>query len=95
LFHFIELVCAVRAAVEQVLTHYSQPQQAQGDAGAHHLALQALCPAIFSLLVDGLKPQVDTVFGPVTNSTWRVVEASAQQGEITFLIIQNKRFLVM
>ncbi|KAF4518860.1 hypothetical protein B566_EDAN006711 [Ephemera danica] len=78
-----ELVCAVKLAVDQIMSHYSRPLQESGDAGAHHLALQVLCPALLALLTDSLRTQVDTVFGPVPNSAWRVVEASAQQGQVS------------
>lgn len=39
-----------------------------------------LSPAIYQLLSDGLLPNVNTFFGQVNNSVWRVVEASVKKG---------------
>lgn len=40
----------------------------------------SLSPALYHLLSDGLLPSVTTLFGQVTNSIWRVVEASVKKG---------------
>ncbi|KAG8231472.1 hypothetical protein J437_LFUL000189 [Ladona fulva] len=40
------------------------------------LAMRTLCPTLHDLLADGLKGSIDTVFGPVHNSPWRIAEAS-------------------
>ena len=40
-----------------------------------------LSPAIYQLLSDGLLPNVNTFFGQVNNSVWRVVEASVKKGD--------------
>lgn len=40
-----------------------------------------LSPAIYQLLSDGLLPNVNTFFGSVNNSVWRVVEASVKKGK--------------
>lgn len=32
---------------------------------------------------DGLKPNLSSSFGPISNSVWKVVEASSQQGPLT------------
>ncbi|XP_066905195.1 serine-rich adhesin for platelets isoform X4 [Halyomorpha halys] len=45
--------------------------------------LDSLCPPLYSLLSDGLRPKIETAFGPIGNSVWQVVEASAQQGPMT------------
>ncbi|KAJ8961767.1 hypothetical protein NQ318_021368 [Aromia moschata] len=47
------------------------------------LALTTLCPALYAVLSDGLKPCLETSFGAINNSVWQVVEASAQQGPLT------------
>lgn len=44
--------------------------------------LASLCPAVHTILSDGLLPTVQGFFGPVPNSPWKVAEASIQQGEI-------------
>jgi hypothetical protein len=43
-----------------------------------------LSPAIYQLLSDGLLPNVNTFFGQVNNSVWRVVEASVKKGYFYF-----------
>ncbi|XP_017778180.1 PREDICTED: uncharacterized protein LOC108563887 [Nicrophorus vespilloides] len=47
------------------------------------LVLNTLCPALYAVLSDGLKPSLETSFGAIGNSVWQVIEASAQQGPLT------------
>ncbi|XP_014613806.1 PREDICTED: uncharacterized protein LOC106792140 isoform X3 [Polistes canadensis] len=47
------------------------------------LCLSNLCPALYTIMSDGLKPHLQSTFGPLANSVWQVVEASAQQGPLT------------
>lgn len=47
------------------------------------LTLSTLCPALYAVLSDGLKPCLETSFGAINNSVWQVVEASSQQGPLT------------
>lgn len=47
------------------------------------LCLSNLCPALYAIMSDGLKPHLQSTFGPIANSVWQVVEASAQQGPLT------------
>nr|CAD7568152.1 unnamed protein product [Timema californicum] len=86
------LVTAVSDAVEQMISHFSAAQNQThcgqlGDSGSTpacaHLALSKLCPALYAVLCDGLKPSLETAFGAINNSVWQVVEASAQQGPMT------------
>ncbi|KAK9503861.1 hypothetical protein O3M35_010329 [Rhynocoris fuscipes] len=53
------------------------------DENISQVILDTLCPALYALFSDGLKHQLDTPFGPIGNSVWQVVEASAQQGPMT------------
>ncbi|CAG0913420.1 unnamed protein product [Notodromas monacha] len=46
-------------------------------------ALDCLCPTIYAALSDGLLPQIQTLFGSVPNSLWKVVEVSSQLGSTT------------
>lgn len=48
---------------------------------AGKVVLDSLCPALYSLLSDGLCPFLETIFGRVPNTVWRVVEASIQYGK--------------
>ncbi|KAI4459389.1 run and sh3 domain containing [Holotrichia oblita] len=86
------LVSAVTDAVEQMIHHFS-PATDQcelntlGDSEltptCAKLALTCLCPSLYAVLSDGLKPTLETSFGAIGNSVWQVVEASAQQGPLT------------
>lgn len=59
------------------------------------LVLQCLCPALHSLLTDGLKPhQSDLIAGRRPNSAWGLVQASTKPGRIP-RIIGKLMFLVM
>ncbi|CAG2058873.1 unnamed protein product [Timema podura] len=75
-----------------MISHFSAAQNQThcgqlGDSGSTpacaHLALTKLCPALYAVLCDGLKPSLETAFGTINNSAWQVVEASAQQGPMT------------
>ncbi|XP_044263071.1 uncharacterized protein LOC123010326 isoform X2 [Tribolium madens] len=86
------LVNAVTDSVEQLINHFSSASNQSelntlGDSGATpncaKLALSTLCPALYAVLSDGLKPSLESSFGAINNSVWQVVEASAQQGPLT------------
>lgn len=47
-----------------------------------YLLLHTLCPALYALVEDGLKPfQKDVITGQRKNSPWSVVEASVKAGQ--------------
>lgn len=86
------LVNAVTSAVDQLTKHFSSATNdaeliALGDSNLNpacaKIALNSLCPALYAILSDGLKPNLETSFGAITNSVWQVVEASAKQGPLT------------
>lgn len=86
------LINGVMDAVEQLMQHFSpasnqQELNALGDSSVNpacaKLALTTLCPALYAVLSDGLKPHLETSFGAINNSVWQVVEGSAQQGPLT------------
>ncbi|CAH1127170.1 unnamed protein product [Ceutorhynchus assimilis] len=86
------LINGVLDAVEQIMQHFSpasnqQELNALGDSSINpacaKLALSTLCPALYAVLSDGLKPCLETSFGAINNSVWQVVEASSQQGPLT------------
>ncbi|KAK4883199.1 hypothetical protein RN001_006518 [Aquatica leii] len=86
------LVSAVTDAVEKLIHHFSPAANQSdlitlGDSNYNpvcaKIALTSLCPAIYAVLSDGLKPNLETSFGPISNSVWQVVEASSQQGPLT------------
>ncbi|XP_064802522.1 LOW QUALITY PROTEIN: uncharacterized protein LOC135520700 [Oncorhynchus masou masou] len=87
------LVSAVSVAVEAILAQFSSSrtlvQKAlSGDSSVNpslgRLVLQCLCPALRSLLSDGLKPhQSDLISGRRPNSAWGLVQASTRPGPST------------
>ncbi|TSR75294.1 RUN and SH3 domain-containing protein 1 [Bagarius yarrelli] len=87
------LIGAVSVAVEAILGQFSSSrtlvQKAlSGDSSVNpalgRLVLQCLCPALHSLLCDGLKPhQSDLITGRRPNSPWGLVQASTKPGPNT------------
>ncbi|RLV86619.1 hypothetical protein DV515_00015865 [Chloebia gouldiae] len=64
------------------------PQAQLGDSRLNpdvgYLLLHTLCPALYALVEDGLKPfQKDVITGQRKNSPWSVVEASVKTGPNT------------
>ncbi|XP_068426443.1 uncharacterized protein rusc1 isoform X3 [Clinocottus analis] len=90
------LVSAVGVAVEAILAQFSSSRTIvqkslsvnkalSGDSTINpslgRLVLQCLCPALHSLLTDGLKPhQSDLIAGRRPNSAWGLVQASTRPG---------------
>ncbi|KAM3615227.1 uncharacterized protein V6R79_025271 [Siganus canaliculatus] len=93
------LVGAVSVAVEAILAQFSSSRTLvqksvsvnkalSGDSTINpslgRLVLQCLCPALHSLLTDGLKPhQSDLIAGRRPNSAWSLVQASTRPGPKT------------
>ncbi|XP_054662516.1 AP-4 complex accessory subunit RUSC1 isoform X1 [Grus americana] len=87
------LLIAVSTAVDKIIAHFSTArnlvQKAQlGDSrlspDVGYLLLHTLCPALYALVEDGLKPfQKDVITGQRKNSPWSVVEASVKTGSNT------------
>lgn len=74
-------LAAVTSAVEQIIQHFGTARDSAelatlGDAEATpacgRLVLSTLCPALYALLGQGLKPTLDTPFGAIDNSLWQV-----------------------
>ncbi|XP_009705019.1 PREDICTED: RUN and SH3 domain-containing protein 1, partial [Cariama cristata] len=87
------LLISVSTAVDKIVAHFSTArnlvQKAQlGDSrlspDVGYLLLHTLCPALYALVEDGLKPfQKDVITGQRKNSPWSVVEASVKTGPNT------------
>ncbi|XP_045901648.1 uncharacterized protein rusc1 [Micropterus dolomieu] len=87
------LVSAVSVAVEAILAQFSSSRTVvqkalSGDSTINpslgRLVLQCLCPALHSLLTDGLKPhQSDLIAGRRPNSAWGLVQTSTRPGPKT------------
>ncbi|KAH1179682.1 RUN and SH3 domain-containing protein 1 isoform X1 [Mauremys mutica] len=84
------LLVGISASVEKLIAHFSTArslvQKTQlGDSWLNpdvsYLLLNTLCPALYALVVDGLKPfQKDIITGQRRSSPWSVVEASVKLG---------------
>uniref|UniRef100_A0A665VV57 RUN domain-containing protein n=1 Tax=Echeneis naucrates TaxID=173247 RepID=A0A665VV57_ECHNA len=90
------LVSAVSVAVEAILAQFSSSRTVvqkalSGDSTINpslgRLVLQCLCPALHSLLTDGLKPhQNDLIAGRRPNSAWGLVQASIRPGRSSAVV---------
>nr|DBA13799.1 TPA: hypothetical protein GDO54_004838 [Pyxicephalus adspersus] len=84
------LLIRIGAAVDRIISHFNgsrnQVQKAQlGDSRLSprlgYLILNSLCPSLFSLFCDGLRPfQKDLIIGRRRLSPWNLVEASIKSG---------------
>uniref|UniRef100_A0A8C3IRR7 RUN and SH3 domain containing 1 n=1 Tax=Chrysemys picta bellii TaxID=8478 RepID=A0A8C3IRR7_CHRPI len=84
------LLVGISASVEKLIAHFntarSLVQKTQlGDSrlspDVSYLLLNTLCPALYALVADGLKPfQKDIITGQRRSSPWSVVEASVKLG---------------
>lgn len=90
------LADAVKLGVAQIQPVCKPKGLGRGQSGSSNLiiisksaagkfVLESLCPALYSLLSDGLCPFLDTIFGKIPNTVWRVIEASIQYGKLRFL----------
>ncbi|XP_012276406.1 uncharacterized protein LOC105697569 isoform X2 [Orussus abietinus] len=75
-------------AVDLLLKYWNsepiQSRQGYNDKNeCSQICLSNLCPSLYAIMSDGLKPHLNSTFGPITNSVWQVVEASSQQGPLT------------
>ncbi|XP_011703090.1 PREDICTED: uncharacterized protein LOC105459091 isoform X2 [Wasmannia auropunctata] len=83
-----KMVSSVHRAVDLLLkywnadSNHSRPSYNERSECAQ-ICLSNLCPALYAIMSDGLKPHLNSTFGPITNSVWQVVEASSQQGPLT------------
>lgn len=94
------LLIAVGSSVEKIISHFNtsrnQVQKAQlGDSRLSpvlgYLLLNHLCPSLYSLLGDGLKPyQKDVIIGRRRLSPWSLVEASTKTGPEAVQLLVSK-----
>ncbi|XP_014214011.1 uncharacterized protein LOC106643406 isoform X3 [Copidosoma floridanum] len=83
-----KLIWPVSKSVDALMNFWnSEPvrsRQGYNDKSeCSQLCLGQLCPALYTIMSDGLKPHLGSTFGPIANSVWQVVEASSQQGPLT------------
>ena len=93
-FVFAELVQSVSVAAAQLckLMQHSLHSADNEDSTLHSKLISrtltgSLSPALYQLLSDGLLANVNTFFGQVANSVWRVVEASVKKGKASRSLI--------
>ncbi|XP_069506144.1 AP-4 complex accessory subunit RUSC1 isoform X2 [Ambystoma mexicanum] len=87
------LLVAISSSVDKVISHFSTTRNIVqkallGDSRLSpevgHLILNTLCPALYALVGNGLKPfQKDVIAGRRRASPWTVVEASVKPGPAT------------
>ncbi|XP_043478987.1 uncharacterized protein LOC122509202 isoform X3 [Leptopilina heterotoma] len=85
-----KLMWPVKKAVDLLLKYWhtepaltTHTRQTYGENDCSQICLQNLCPPLYAIMSDDLKPQLNSTFGPMANSVWQVVEASSQQGPLT------------
>ncbi|XP_042894874.1 uncharacterized protein [Parasteatoda tepidariorum] len=79
------LVENLRKATQIIFEHHKTFSKKGGDCASSFSTGQKiltwLCPAVHTILSDGLLPSVQGFFGPLPNSPWKVAGASIKQGE--------------
>jgi len=81
LTHKRGLFVSLYAAVERLLLYQDQSNPAYSSkAACRCILLHEFCPALHTILEDGLKEEVITSFGRMKTSVWRVIEAVMQAG---------------
>merc|ERR550532_2884595 len=80
LTHKRGLFVSLYSAVERLVMYQDQAGPQHSKAACRCILLHEFCPALHSLLEDGLKEEVITSFGRMKTSVWRLVEAVMQAG---------------
>ncbi|GIY92417.1 iporin [Caerostris extrusa] len=77
------LVENLRKATQIIFEHHKNSSKKGVDLSYSmgQKILTWLCPAVHTILSDGLLPSVQGFFGPLPNSPWKVAGASIKQGE--------------
>ncbi|KAG8183402.1 hypothetical protein JTE90_008302 [Oedothorax gibbosus] len=77
------LVENLRKATQIIFEHHKNSNKKGIDSSytMGQKILTWLCPAVHTILSDGLLPSVQGFFGPLPNSPWKVAGASIKQGE--------------
>ena len=52
------------------------------NPGMGETILKQLCPALVTVVTDGVKPAARSLFGKVKNTPWRLVEELVEQGMV-------------
>ncbi|KAK0077326.1 hypothetical protein PV325_004085 [Microctonus aethiopoides] len=80
------MIIAVDKSVDLLIKYWNTIQHSSEFNDKNEcpqICLSNLCPAIYAIMSDGLKPHLNSTFGPISNSVWQIVEASSQQGPLT------------
>ncbi|XP_043265541.1 uncharacterized protein LOC122405093 isoform X2 [Colletes gigas] len=83
-----KMVLSANKAVDLLLKYWDgesiRTRQNYNDKSeCAQICLNNLCPVLYAIMSYGLKPHLNSTFGPIANSVWQVVEASSQQGPLT------------
>uniref|UniRef100_A0A0C9PQ90 RUSC2_0 protein n=2 Tax=Fopius arisanus TaxID=64838 RepID=A0A0C9PQ90_9HYME len=80
-----KFIGSVSKAVDLLIRYWqSDPKdEYEKNNECAQLCLSYLCPTLYAIMTNGLKPHLNSTFGPISNSVWQVVEASSQQGPLT------------
>ena len=73
-------------AIERLLACADETDSNTESALARCVLLRDLCPALHSIMLDGMKSEVITSFGRMPTSVWQVVEAVTRQ---VYLVITS------
>ncbi|KAK0174540.1 hypothetical protein PV327_010300 [Microctonus hyperodae] len=80
------MILSVNKSIDLLIKYWNKIQRSNEFNDKNECAqicLSNLCPAIYAIMSDGLKPHLNSTFGPISNSVWQIVEASSQQGPLT------------
>ncbi|KAK2164108.1 hypothetical protein LSH36_68g00006 [Paralvinella palmiformis] len=89
------LICDMAKVIKILTDHFCEmkstqekPELADSDevTDISHIVLELICPAVYAIIQDGLKPHVRSLFGKVKNTPWRVVEDSVDLAVTSHLI---------
>ncbi|XP_043507827.1 uncharacterized protein LOC122527578 isoform X4 [Frieseomelitta varia] len=82
-----KMILSVNKAADLLLKYWNSEsihRQNYNDKNeCAQICVSNLCPALYTIMSDGLKSHLSSTFGPIANSVWQVVEASSQQGPVT------------
>ncbi|XP_034950723.1 uncharacterized protein [Chelonus insularis] len=80
-----KMINSVSKAVDLLIKYWNSQMDSrvQDKNECAQICLKNLCPALYAIMSDGLRPHLNSIFGPISNSVWQIVEASSQQGPLT------------
>jgi len=74
------LITTIIDSISTLIRRRRKLQRLTGESEDKEI-YDVFCPAVYALLSDGLVPSLNTIFGTVPNTLWRVVEGSLYNGK--------------